>query len=81
MKCDRKFPCGRCLRMRIACEDPTTGRPEEFPLPAVSACHMLPTLATAPAFALCLARYGPREVARDKALSVMCVHHACRVVV
>lgn len=59
--------------MRIPCEDPATGGPEESPLPAISTCHMLPTLAAAPAFALCLARYGPQELARDKAVSVMCV--------
>ncbi len=39
----------------------------------VSISHMVPTLATAAAFDLCVSRYGPKEVAAEKAASVMYV--------
>lgn len=73
VKCDRRFPCSRCLRLRIPCEDTVSGGMEEPVARLVSIYHMVPTLTNSGGFDLCLSRYGPKEISTEKATSFMYV--------
>lgn len=79
VKCDRQFPCARCVRLRIACDDPS-GALQKDAEGLISVSSLLPSLASAVAFDVCVARYRPKQVDRDKALTVLHVlaglHHA-----